>query len=886
MAKIVIRLACLGVFALLLSIPAMAQNTKGDKPTSPRETRFKKTKKEKPARRISSKRRTTTSLRAYRPRKKSRGGERAGQALGNVYRSRPGREGRQNTFSQKSIYVNNRSASGRTSEARNSRGAPARVVPRSATGSTRNVFRQSGPFVNHSSVSDRKPPRKKRTVTPRSASRSYISRRSINVWANFSRPKQRKERAYSGDITGRRIRTRNYETKRPRAVIPAPPIRTKSRSSETRPQRSTRYMSGNATMPRMSQRSVSNKSTLSRLKRLQSRRAPEGGRKVSVVPRSASSPFIRRKSTNVWAHFPRPKRRSERAVTTDIAGKPLRTRNYRSPRQGFTPSAPRPARQVGDRPYKGPASGSYRSATRTGRSWRGDISGRRLIDRNSSSDRGFRGKAKPGGFRTATTPGETRPGRSPIPVRTPKSGLGIGKYRGNIRSGKTFSDQGVNYSGFLKARKRAKGGGSVSGRAWNNNGTPLPARTPGMGATGIGKYQGNIRGGKVFSDQGEEFRGSMRARRPAKGGGSVSGRLWNNNNQPTPVRTPGIGSKGIGYRGRMRGGKVFSDQGEEFAGNIKARRPAKGGGSVSGKLWNNKETPIPVKSPSKAAMKAGGFPGKLIQGQSKPSFRNQGEEYTGNIKAKKPAKGGGSISGKLWNNNERPIEVRAPKSEQGGEFAGNIKLRKGYVKNPNSAEEALRKKRDKTTYLTDGLHVRVQQHPYGKKPHAADGSMPGWKPSQAQARASDAVRGARSYKYIRNGSSSADALKVREPGSSFSKATDFHRVIRSYKYVRNGSSSEDALKVREPGKAFARATDYQGNVKMKKYEIFGRRGLHPDAQFVKTNKNNVAGEKDVLTNFKLWWARLFKKNETQPDHLKDKGHKPRYDKGEQGLWYD
>ena len=52
------------------------------------------------------------------------------------------------------------------------------------------------------------------------------------------------------------------------------------------------------------------------------------------------------------------------------------------------------------------------------------------------------------------------------------------------------------------------------------------------------------------------------------------------------------------------------------------------------------------------------------------------------------------------------------------------------------------------------------------------------------------------------------------------------------------------------------------------------------------NKNNVPEEKDMLTNLKLWWARLFKKSETQPDHLKEKGGKPRYDKGEAGLWYE
>ena len=86
--------------------------------------------------------------------------------------------------------------------------------------------------------------------------------------------------------------------------------------------------------------------------------------------------------------------------------------------------------------------------------------------------------------------------------------------------------------------------------------------------------------------------------------------------------------------------------------------------------------------------------------------------------------------------------------------------------------------------------------------------------------------------------------------------------------------------------AYARAGEFQGNIKMKKFDLFGRRDLHPDAKFVKLNKNNVAEEKDMLTNFKLWWARLFRKNDTQTDHLKDKGHRPRYDKGEAGLWYD
>jgi hypothetical protein len=150
--------------------------------------------------------------------------------------------------------------------------------------------------------------------------------------------------------------------------------------------------------------------------------------------------------------------------------------------------------------------------------------------------------------------------------------------------------------------------------------------------------------------------------------------------------------------------------------------------------------------------------------------------------------------------------------------------------------------------------VKISGNHYSKKPKAAEGSMRGEKASAA-------------------------ALKA----DLFSRATR-----RNWDYVKNPSSADDAQRTREPGRAFGRSGEYQGNIKIKKFDLFGKRDrdLHPDARFVKLNKNNVPEEKDMFTNFKLWWARLFKKSETQPDHLKEKGHKPRYDKGESGLWYE
>jgi hypothetical protein len=513
------------------------------------------------------------------------------------------------------------------------------------------------------------------------------------------------------------------------------------------------------------------------------------------------------------------------------------------------------------------------------RAWTGDIAGRKIRGKNYSSkakvqagrpvfpprkvhdrqgDRPYRGGY--GGYKSASQPGEKRTGIRPNPVK------GVGA-------------SGVNYGGNIKGRRPLKGGGSVSGRAWNNNRTPIAVKGPRTGRMAAG-YPGGIKRFSQtpgFNDQGEGFTGVVKRKRPAKGGGSVSGKTWNNRGTAIPVRTPG------GDAARAGG----------YSGNIKARRPLKGGGSVSGKGWNNNGTPIAVRAPRSADRSVG---------------------YSGNIKTGRPVKGGGSVSGKLWNNKEKSIPVRTPGagaekiggypgkmkrfstspgfSDQGEEFTGYIRrprFWKDYVKNDNAADKSLKKKRPtsatwrtgelqvtvrqrkyihnkntpktatpkqaptKATYTTGELQVKVRQKPYGEKPHAAEGALPGIKPSKTSI-----------------------------------KASEFSRSIRRrWDYVHNPSSSDQALKVREPSKAFVKATDYQGNIKVQKFNLFEKnRQLHPDAKFVKTNKNNVDGERDLLTNFKLWWARLFKKQETQPEHLKDKGKRPRYDKGEDGLWYE
>ncbi|HRJ31732.1 MAG TPA: hypothetical protein PLV21_11965 [Cyclobacteriaceae bacterium] len=812
------------VFLFVLNISSFSQNTKGDQPSKPsRETRFKskpsKSKSKGIGKRVSPQGKSRAASATKR-------GEKAGRPVNPIYRA-------------KSPQGKERAWKGDIT---------GRRIPatRSQSNEARNVYPQSGKYMGRKGPSDKDPQLKWRAVERQRVQVRSATGKTRNVYPQFNK-----------------------------------------------------YVNNPSRKPRPIERPTSNAPQLAKLKKMGSQPQPPDRKRV--VPATASRPYISRKSINPYAGFWNRKQKGERPYTRDISGRRLRTINYQTPPQKVLRPTTSPyygRKGAGDRPYKGPAAGSYRTTTSASRAWKGDISGRRIRGRNFSSkpgteggvmlsrkrkagygDKPFKGMMPGGGYQSATQSGEKRTGKAPLPGRAPGIGAkGIDTYQGNIRFGKSFDTQGAGYSGNMKARKPLKGGGSVSGKLWNNQGRAITGRYPGKGAEQAATYQGNIRFRKGFDDVGSDYTGNIKARKPMKGGGSVSGKLWNNKGQPVLGRAPGRSDEQMAtYQGNIRFRKSFDDVGADYTGNIKARKPVKGGGSVSGKLWNNKEQPIQGRPPGKEDERMAAF--------------------SGNLKGKAPQKGGGSISGKLWNNKEQPLPGRYPpgrndermaafggtvkvkKKEPGkdiGGFPGKImefdlhpdmrdqgetftgytrlsRFKKNYVRNPNADELALKKKRPgESTYKIDGLQVKVKEKDYDKKPHAADGSLPGISPSKSSIKASEYARG----------------------------------IKMDWRYVRNPSSDEDALKVREPGKAFAKVTDYQGNIKMKKYELFARKKLHPDAQFVKTNQNNVKEEKNMLTNFKLFWARLFKKSDTQPEHLKEKIQKPRYDKREQGLWYD
>ncbi len=498
---------------------------------------------------------------------------------------------------------------------------------------------------------------------------------------------------------------------------------------------------------------------------------------------------------------------------------------------------------------------------------------------------GREGASYSGNIRRGTTSGFSRQGAG---------------YQGNIRrrgAVKQFQEGGIGFAGNIKSKRPQKGGGSIGG-LWNNKNRAIQSRPP-ISDQG-GNYSGNIRrrgavkqfeeGGigfsgnirrrgavKQFEEGGIGFAGNIKRKRPEKGGGSISG-SWNNGNKAIQSRPP-VSDQGGNYSGniRSRGAvKTFEEGGVGFAGNIKTKRPKKGGGSVSGALWNNQNKALAARVPKS----------------------DQGGNYSGNIKFKRPEKGGGSVSGHLINNGGKAIEPRAPKSEQGGNYSGNIKFKRPE-KGGGSVSGHLINNGGKP------VDVRIpKSNRYGnysgnikfKQPEKGGGSVSGklinndgkpvtTKPeTNARVNYTGKIALSRFKKnYVQNPNSVKESLKKKHPDETTYRVAGLQVKVREHANAHNPNSDDDALRGRSPGKAAARIRDFQGNVKMKKYS--GGK-LHPDAQFAHGFRDNVKEERTILMNVKLAWGKLFRKSETQPENLKVRPGRPRYDKREKGLWND
>ncbi|MEJ2004292.1 MAG: hypothetical protein P8X57_04850, partial [Cyclobacteriaceae bacterium] len=153
------------------------------------------------------------------------------------------------------------------------------------------------------------------------------------------------------------------------------------------------------------------------------------------------------------------------------------------------------------------------------------------------------------------------------------------------------------------------------------------------------------------------------------------------------------------------------------------------------------------------------------------------------------------------------------------------------------------------------------------------------KPVPAEARRAMVSTGnfKRTFAYKKNPMAHEDALKKREPGKNYAKAADYTGSFRMKStYKKKPHAAEGSMKGIGPSRAMMQASAYQGNVKMSKKSL---RDRHPSYKFEREKTTAKTG-----FNLKLFWSKLFKQQENQPGHLKEKVRKPRFDKGEKGLW--
>ncbi|HNP08271.1 MAG TPA: hypothetical protein PKN99_11630, partial [Cyclobacteriaceae bacterium] len=413
-------LKTIGFLAILLflSISAQAQNTKGDRPIpnqkQVREAKFKTVKKRK---RVKTRDISGRRLRTLNKSSASRANRRWEQT--DPYRGRTQTKTDRAAQPRGRIFDTPPSDRARAWKGDIS-GHKIRIQSKKSRSARSNVFPQRGPFVNNSSQKPRKP-----RVYERTASGALPVRRVP----------QDRQRAWKGNIKGGSVGT---------------PSRS-GRYKKIYPQ-SGRFVNHSSKSGRDVQRTYPNESKIRKAAKRES--LGSKARRSNVFPNTRSGPFIQRGKKNIyWGKFSK----GERPFKGDITGRPLRMRNFRSTPVGLVgrDSLKYFGRKPGgDRAYSGRTGGGYNTARRGGQTLKG------------TGFRSISGKHK---------------NRDPLPPRAPGIGADGINYSGRFRRGELspgFSKQGTGFAGNIKSRRKAKGGGSISGKRWNNDGTPIPVRTP------------------------------------------------------------------------------------------------------------------------------------------------------------------------------------------------------------------------------------------------------------------------------------------------------------------------------------------------------------------------------------------------------------------------
>lgn len=769
------------------------------------------------------------------------------------------------------------------------------------------------------------------------------------------RSPKRTERAWRGDIKGQPF---------------YPPSSKTGKLSNIHPQK-TRYSKYVSKRPSLRDKPFNNADKVARARSMGTDTSPKNWKRGTPIGSAGQAPYVTRGRKNVyWGKF----KVGGKAITRDPAGRPLSKRNFRSQGIGLTNRdtlaffGRKPHGDVMGRGRKG----KFLPGSEAKGGWLNDIAGYRLRKHapGGAEVAGDRGKH----FRSSTGFQSNKP----IQGKTP--GIGASAIERGLKKtgggrGRNFGDQGGAFTGFLKSKRQGEYHGQARAALWNNKGTPIGAK--GVPASGLaaGGFTGRLRGGKNINPLGADYTGSIKRKKlypdsefayrgfikTGKTQGGYIGsrhRFWNNNGKAvTDITTTRAGAAAGNFSGRIRGGsgRNFRDQGGSYTGDIKGQKninalgadytgslkPKKQGEYIGSRhtFWNNKGKAITEILTTREGAAAGTYQGRL-KAQSKGKFlaipnkmwNNNGKPVTeletsreaaaaGNYQGRLKAQVKGkyvAVPNKMWNNNGKAVTQLETSREAAaaGNYQGRLKaLAKGKSvavpgkmwNNNGKAVTNLQvtKAGEVAGSYSGGAKARKQVKYPIETERKRFWNNEGKATTQIQlttaSAASGKFSGTTKYKketkhrdteiedrmkvkksYVQNPHSVEEALKKEKPQLNY-KAGNFAsgaKVIGKRKH--NPNSVDDALDSYH-NSASARRVDYQGNVRMRK---FVDRRESPDAKFVHTGENNVKEDRTIMTNVKLLWAKLFQKSESQPANLKERSHKMRYDKGEKGMWAD
>lgn len=827
-------------------------------------------------------------------------------------------------------------------------------------------------------------PVKSEKLRPRKRKKKKVKSNRRQVRASKKSFRKKGDVGYSGDITGRKPRTRKtprktyarpapdpYRNRRirtegdragppPRRVITATKKGEKARRGDISGQKRIRQKSVSSARSRVypqpnpyygrkrkteKQRGYSNKRERRSI-RSQSRPTETRSPKYSVAPVTKSGRARITRKKNVYRNHEQ--RKGERSTSKDIAGKKLRTRNYRSARpagSGFNvrPNAALLSKRYGEgqrfKNYRGAAQRSTRRPgdRMTSENLRGKQNQRMRNFRSSRPKamyqaRSVRSTARPRGGEKAvfgkarSQPVRSATGRSKDKSRyrkrpAPISASGIRKiyrqkntYRGKDRrfAGENSSSRDIT-GRPLRRRNSRSPRPSFSGikpyvRGSASRSRPGIYRKPpirSITGTQARSYRkpplrtasrtkpGNYRTPPIRSASRKKAGkyGALPIRSSSRAG-------WNNKNQSLPRKARGAYANASTFKGKHSMAIMPSYSRSEvgqYRGRMKARKPLKGAGGSITVHWNNNGMPLP----------------KRDKGQPVGS-------YQGRTKAKKPLKGAGGSITVHWNNNGVPLR----KKDRGypvGDFKGKNKSMKArtLARSPGTEYGILKKfafitlgeeggyMRTPTPISKDQaskVHPKVKRKEVGQPP----GTERGRTKSLSFLRIGNPNAGGLVSNYPqrkKNKSLPSELRKSNQMRHKASPGTELGRT-RSLSFLKLGNPSRSGLVSKSSGfgkpKRIPAGEEHKRGKKTTlsfwaygdptrggfyKHPKLAKGRLHPSSQYSKPGRShNSLEEKDKTLKFKIWWAKLFKKSANQPDAVKEKPKKPRYDKRERDIW--